>query len=298
MVAEIPARLPLPMFPAALASVLLLSIAGPASAQFSDYQEDPVTNGEIWIVDGQQLQIQGTFITGRAVFAVHVFVPFVPNENEHEAFAASVARYSVERGYLANALRLNAYSDDYEVFSDFVGVALAYRSPGRETFSGFRFAFDMPELYPDGGPNPLPEIRGPDGFGDDERRDLRELISAAFRDHDYVPVFELLAPDAARVRDTPETRARLTNLWDGVHSLSVTGDGYLIYRGVDQFRRIFTYFIPADIVLNVRPDTVFREHVQVMVVEEYGGYGIYQVDLNFSTQETFDLFNPIGTTTR
>jgi hypothetical protein len=267
---------------------LACSMAG--YAQITKHREEPVTATETWRIDGMDVQIRGTVITGRELFTVHALVEQGPRAEENRALAESLARYGIEKGYLENAMRYNRYSADNRVSDKIVGVVLIHmEEEAADAYLATTYAFLTQELY--GGASPrVGQIAPPRGFDAEARADLRGRLQRVVDSGRYDHFMEIISPDAGDLYDLEEAERNIVSAFLYLRDMTLAEDGILIYVGRIGDRRGFRYYIPAEIVPIADESVILQQYVAVLLAETSEGFVVYGIDLNFTSTDAADLY--------
>ena len=277
-------------------SILFVFVIRLGAAQVSEYSEELITLPEIWMIEGQKINVRGTLITGKALFTVHVFVDYPPTQRtDDRSFARKIAIYAIENGYLYNACMYNRFSDDYDVRKDVVGVALLHViDEEKGEISASRFAFLDNELL--GEDAEIPAFPLPRTFTDIDKQTIRKRIREICESEYYDELYSLYSENALKDFDIDEARKRTRVQLSLAKKITFPEEGFTVYVGTKGGIRAYNHFIPITVIPVADEKKKINIFFQVFIVDEPEKYAIYGVDLQFPDIESLRIFTGSGST--
>jgi hypothetical protein len=278
-----------------IATMLFLILLQYGTTQVSEYSEQLITMTETWIVQGQNINVRGTVITGSALFTVHVFVDYLPTQSEEDkALARKIAIYAIENGYLENAYVYNRYSKNVHVRKDVVGIALINVHDKKGEASGSRFAFFPNELL--GEDAEIPAFPLPKTFTNIERQIIRKKIKDICDSRYFDDLYYLYSKNALDDFDMEEAKERTKVQLSLSKEIMFTDEEFTVYVGTKGGIKAYNHFIPITVIPVADEESKLDLFFKIFIVDEPEKYGIYNIELNFPDYDSFKIYMGSGNT--
>jgi hypothetical protein len=266
----------------------------PAFAQVSNMSEYPVTSKEVWKIEGDDIPIRETLVTGGVLFTVHAFVDSFPSDKDaakKKAFA--ISKFAIENGYMNNAIKLNRFIPGIQVREDIIGVALIYQPAGSRDMSGTRFTFKPSELFPDGVHS---KELVPKWFSEADSVGLRATLQSIFDGLRYADLIDLYSEKRRLQLDVSKEKEQANVTWRLAKSIKIIGTGSMVYQGEKDGGPSFVIIYPLEVVPVADESQELPVLLFVEVAETDGIDGINDIKLSFPTKEYLDIFLNHGKT--
>lgn len=245
--------------------------------QTSEYEELIITFPEIWIIDGNEVETQGTWVVGKALFTVKILIEEEPTE-EMKPFAKKIALSAVKNGYRKNVEQLNKYSEDFHV-RDLVGISFIDVDKGGNLKSnqGYNFVFYLEDLIEEDFEEKQETL--PNTFTSSEINDLEDKLFNYFSEADVDKIHSIYRGQSLEDISIDESTDNFKKMFKLIKDISSVKYHFYTYLGKKGgIRGYYAYFKIKYFNTHIEEET--EDFIRLLIIDDHPKYGIYEVFFN------------------